>query len=723
MFRRLIVSATLCASAGCAGAPTPEVAAWEACAATVTIQRDDWGIAHVSAKTDADAIFGMLYAQAEDDFNRIETNFLTALGRLAEAEGASAQWRDLRMRLFIDPDTLKAQYAASPAWLKALMDAWADGLNYYLHTHPQVRPRVLTRFEPWMALAFSEGSIGGDIESVSTRALAAFYGDTAAAVAVVPVSRTPKEPSGSNGIAIAPAKSASGKALLLINPHTSFFFRDEVQVTSDEGLNAYGAVTWGQFFIYQGFNERTGWMHTSSSADAIDEFLETVDSTAAGWRYKSGTAWRELQVVPVTIRVREGDSLVARTFPTYRTHHGPIVRREGARWVSVGLMNNPVTALTQSYARTKAKSFAEFKATMDLHTNSSNNTIYADADGVTAYFHANFVPKRDPRFDWRRPVDGSNAATDWKGVHTVDESPLVVSPANGWLYNTNNFPYSAAGPDSPKKASFPAYMDWGAENPRGIHAMRVLSAQSSFTIATLRDAAYDSWLPAFDQLLPALFRAYDRLPAAAPERAALAAPIDSLKRWDRRWSAASVPTSLAIAWGDEVWTRVNADANAEDLSVYDYIASRAPDAALVGALTTAVETLTADFGRWETPWGERNRFQRVTADIVQPFSDSAPSIAVPFASARWGSLASFGARKYPGTKRMYGTSGNSFVAIVEFGDKVRAVAVTAGGVRGDASSKHFNDQATRYADGALREVYFYPEQRSGHIEREYRPGQ
>src|SRR5829696_8494414 len=182
-----------------AQAAPAEPSRWRAQAARVTITRDDWGIAHVHGRTDADAVFGMIYVQAEDDFNRIETNYLTALGRLAEAEGERAIWQDLRMKVFVDPDTLRAQYAASPAWLKPLMNAWADGLNYYLARHPAVRPRVITRFEPWMALSFTEGSIGGDIESISLDELEAFYGDSAGRPEPPKASGREREPTGSNG--------------------------------------------------------------------------------------------------------------------------------------------------------------------------------------------------------------------------------------------------------------------------------------------------------------------------------------------------------------------------------------------------------------------------------------------------------------------------------------------------------------------------------------------
>ncbi|MFL5495547.1 MAG: penicillin acylase family protein, partial [Gemmatimonadales bacterium] len=432
-------------------APKGDLARWEREAREVTIVRDDWGIPHVHGKTDADAVFGMIYAQAEDDFNRVETNYLNAMGRLAEAEGEDAIWRDLRMKLFIDPDSMKARYAASPLWLKRLMNAWADGLNYYLSTHPEVKPRVITRFEPWMPLSFSEGSIGGDIENVSLGDLRAFYGDSAGPSAPVETGDGPTEPSGSNGFAIAPSNTVDHWALLLINPHTSFFFRAELQMSSDQGLDAYGAATWGQFFLYQGFNDRLGWMHTSTGADAVDEYAESVIRKGPRLLYGYGHEERPLGTGWITIPYRTASGMARRRFMVYRTHHGPIVRAAGAKWVSVRLMEKPVQALSQSFLRTKARTLAAYRKVMELHANSSNNTVYADADGHIAYFHPQFVPRRDDRFDWTRPVDGSDPATEWHGVHGVEDSPHVVDPPNGWIQNTNDWPYSAAGAYSPKR--------------------------------------------------------------------------------------------------------------------------------------------------------------------------------------------------------------------------------------------------------------------------------
>ena len=703
-------------------APDNDVAVWEKQAQGITIVRDTWGIPHVYGKTDADAVFGVIYAQAEDDFNRVETNYVNSMGRLAEAEGESEIYRDLRMKLFIDPEDVKAQYQKSPEWLKKLMNAWADGLNYYLHTHPGVSPRVIKRFEPWMALTFSEGSIGGDIERVNLTELEKFYGKNPNTQGDVETPAAYVEPRGSNGIAVAPANTTTHHALLLINPHTSFFFRAEAQMASDEGLNAYGALTWGQFFIYQGFNERAGWMHTSSGVDNIDEYLETIVKKGDALYYRYGNEERRLRSDTIVVPYKTNSGTARKTFTVYRTHHGPIVREADGKWISVRLMQEPLKALMQSYSRTKAKGYKDFRQSLELHTNSSNNTIFADADGNIAYFHSNFIPKRDTRFDWTKPVDGSDPATEWNGVLSFDQTPGLLNPPNGWLYNTNNWPWTAAGPDSPKKADYPAYVERGGENPRGLHAIRVLEKKKDFTLDSLIAAAYDSYLPEFAELIPKLLKACEQTPASNPLKSRLSEPVSMLRSWDFRWSADSVATSLAVYWGEEIGRRVADAAKKAGINTDEYVSKSAAPDQLVDALGAASEKLANDFGSWKTPWGDINRYQRVNGDIVQKFDDAKPSIPVAFTSSRWGSLASFGARTYPGTKKMYGTSGNSFVAVVEFGDRVKAKAVTAGGESGNPASPHFGDQAVRYSTGNLRDVYFYRADVDQHVERQYHPG-
>jgi acyl-homoserine-lactone acylase len=495
-------------------------------------------------------------------------------------------------------------------------------------------------------------------------------------------------------------------------------------MTSDAGLNAYGAATWGQFFIYQGWNAQTGWMHTSSGVDNVDEFAETVVGQGGKRFTKRGAELKPITETPVTVAYRKPDGTMdSRTFTTYASHHGPIVREEDGKWIAQALMWRPVAALQQSFLRTRQTDLASYLKVAALQANSSNNTLFADRKGEIAYLHPQFVPLRSDTFDYTRPVDGSNPAADWGPLHSLDSLPKAISPKVGWAFNTNDSPWSGAGPDSPMQAQFPRYMDQVGENDRGRHATRVLENRRDFTPDKLREAAFDSYLPAFARLLPPMFAAYDALPATDPRRAALAGPIASLRGWDYRWGLDSKATSLAVFWGDTLWHEVGAFAQAERLNVPDYIASKVPADAKLAALAGAADRLTRDFGSAQVPWSRINRFQRLDDSISPHFDDAKPYTPVAFTSAQWGSLASFGARPYTNTKAYYGSSGNSFVAVVEFGPRVEAWAVTAGGESGNPASPHFADQAARYASGKLRKVYFWPDELTGHVERTYRPGE
>ena len=700
-------------------APAREQQRLQALAQRVTIMRDNWGIPHVFGKTDADAVFGLLYAQAEDDFNRVELNYINALGRLAEVEGEAEIWRDLRMKLYVTPAAMQAKYAASPPWLKQLMVAFADGLNYYLLTHPQVKPKLLTHFEPWMALAFSEGSIGGDIESINLKQLEAFY---ATRTELADLRLPDYEPRGSNGFAIAPKLSASGHALLLINPHTSFYFRPEVHMVSEQGLNAYGAVTWGQFFVYQGFNEHAGWMHTSGGGDVIDEYLETVVEKDGKFFYRYGGQLLPMKAVPITLPYKTAAGMAKKIVTAFYTGHGPVVRQADGKWVSVKMMDEPLKALTQSFTRTKARDYQAFYEVMKLRTNSSNNTVYADGAGNIAYFHGNFIPKRDPRFDFTKPVDGSDPATDWQGLHEIKDTITLFNPASGYVLNTNNWPFAASGASSPRQQDYPAYMWALPENARGLHAVRVLEGHSGFTLDSLIASAYDNYLTGFERLLPSLFSAYDALDAADPLRARLAPQVAALRAWDLRSGTASVPTSLAVYWAQDLVAHSSPRKTGVNLGELDALAAT-PAPERLQALARASDKLAADFGNWQTPWGEINRFQRASGDISQHYDDATPSYPVGFLSANWGSLAAFGMVAKQTTKRIYGDRGNSFVAAVEFGPRIVAKSILAGGESADPASPHFNDQGEMYSRGQFKDLLFYKEDIERHLERKYHPGQ
>ncbi|MGK7391131.1 MAG: acylase [Candidatus Cyclobacteriaceae bacterium M2_1C_046] len=702
---------------------TADIDRWEEQASRITIMRDDFGVPHVYGKTDADAVFGLLYAQCEDDFNRVERNYIWATGRLAEVEGEEALYSDLRAKLFMTEEEAIKNYENSPDWLKELCQAFADGINYYLHTHPEVKPKLLTRFEPWMPMYFSEGSIGGDIERVSTKRIKAFYeeqqslslslyGDGLVHPHIL------DEPQGSNGIAVSGELTESGNAMLLINPHTSFFFRGEVHAVSEEGLNAYGAVTWGQFFIYQGFNEHNGWMHTSTYADVIDEFEETIVEKDGELFYEYGEELRPVEVNEITLAYKEADTLKEKTFTTYRTHHGPITHKNDDKWVATALMWKPVDALIQSYTRTKTSSLEEFHEMMKIRTNSSNNTVYADADGNIAYYHGNFIPKRDTTFDYTTPVDGSDPQTDWQGLHTVEETITVTNPPNGWIQNANSTPFTSAGEYSPKEENYPDYMARAPENFRGIHARRLLKDAEDLSLDELIELAYDPYLPAFEVLIPGLVKAYDNQQPADPK---LDEAIKVMRSWNFAVSKESVAMSLAHFYAINLLRNAEVPRGLSLIERFSYFANELPEKERLEIFKQTISQLEEDYGQWNTPWGEINRYQRITGDIQQNFSDTLPSVAVGMASGSWGALASYGARAYD-TKRLYGTSGNSFVAVVEFGDKVKAKSILAGGQSGDPESPHFADQVDLYINVDFKDVAYYREDVEKRAKKTYQPG-
>ncbi|MDB5269364.1 MAG: penicillin amidase [Hymenobacter sp.] len=707
-----------------------ELARWQQQARQVSITRDTYGVPHIYGKTDADAVFGLLYTQCEDDFDRVEANYLDAIGRQAEVDGEAALYHDLRARLFMDSTQALAIYQKCPAEMKKLLDAFAAGTNYYLATHPTVQPRRLRRFQPWMPLMFSEGSIGGNISVVSTERLKAFYSQKKSSSWIdTDFGRADREPVGSNGFAIAPSKSASGHALLLINPHTSFYFRSEVQMVSQQGLNAYGAVTWGQFFIYQGFNEHCGWMHTSSQADSMDEYLETVEEKGGKFYYKYGGKLRAVTAQKVSLPYKSGDKILRKTFTIYRTHHGPIVgQKTDQQWVAVRMMNAPLAALQQSYLRTKATDYASFQQVMKLNGNATNNTVFADSKGNIAYWHGNFMPKRDPKFDWSQPVDGSNPATEWQGFHPVSELVQVHNPASGFIQNCNSTPFTVSGPSSPPAAKYPNYLAPDAENYRGLNAVRVLSRKAVFTLDTLIAAADDPHLTAFDEMLPPLLAAYQPTSAEKAAVPAMTEAVEALRAWNHSYAQTSVAQTVAIYWAERLLAKARARVPAAQPQL-DYISftrfalANTSPTEKVTTLTETLDDLTRDFGTWKMPWGDVNRYQRLTGRIEEKYDDRQPSRPVAFTSSAWGSLAAFGARAYPGTKKRYGNVGNSFVAVVEFGPRIVARSVVTGGQTSQPGTPHFTDQADLYCNGRFKEVRFYPEDVKAHAEKTYHPAE
>ncbi len=726
-----------------------EISKWKLQANNITIIRDNWGIPHVYGKTDADAVFGLLYAQCEDDFKRVEMNYIEKLGRKAEVNGEADLYNDLYVLLIIDSAGAVADYNKAPLWLKKLMNAYADGINYYLYKHPEVKPALLKRFKPWYPLLWTDGSIGaistGDVTQEDVKnfysgsnilTTTAYHNQSTQEENTTHLSVFPNERDklsreervdGSNGFAIAPSKTESGNAILYINPHTTFYFRPEVHINSNEGLNVYGAVTWGQFFIYQGFNEHCGWMHTSSNVDVSDMYSEEITKRQNGFIYKYNNQWLPIKEKKVTLKYKSGAELKTKTIITYATHHGPIMARRNNQIISVKSNNRDMNGLVESWLRTKAKGLEDYKKVMELKANTSNNTVFADSKGNIAYWHGNFVPVRDNKINWGKVVDGTTTATDWKGLHSVEEVIHIYNPPIGWIQNCNSTPYSASGNQSPKKENYPKYMAPDGENFRGINAARVLSKENKFTIHKTIAAGYDTYLAAFEVLIPALLNAYEKnVQPADSFYNQLKEPIAVLKNWDYRVGENSVATALAIEWaqllGPDIRKIYIEDGETDQVEATKQFADSASPAQLLNTLDFIITNFKRKYGKWNVSWGEINRFQRVSNDIQQQYDDAKESFAVPFASALWGMLPAYNSNYYPGTKLRYGTSGNSFICAVEFGKRIKAKSLLAGGVSGNINSPHFKDQLTMYTKGQFKEVLFYKEDVKKYAQQTYHPG-
>jgi len=699
----------------------------KATAARVTIVRDTWGIPHIYGKTDADAVFGLLYAQCEENFQRVEENNLEMMGRMAEVYGENTLYDDLEMKLIYDSKAAMKDYANAPLWLKKLLDAAADAVNYYLYTHPNTKPAVLHHFEPWFGLMRTDGSISAtQTGGVNTQEIKNFYRPGGGAVSMhKPVYEEEGiSMSGSNGFAIAASKTASKHAMLYINPHVTFYFRTEVQMVSEEGLNAYGAVTWGTFFIYQGFNAHCGWMHTTSYSDVADLYREKIVHKGDSLLYEYDQQLRPIQTKTIQLQYKGNSGLNPVTVTAYFTHHGPVLASRNGEWISLKENNRSMNALIQSWMRTKATSFAAFKKVMDLRSNNSNNTVYADAEGNIAYWHGNFMPRRNPSYNWNKPVDGSTSATEWKGLHTVDETVHLYNPASGWIENCNSTPFTSSGSSSPDRKNYPRYMAPDGENFRGINAGRLLSNASAVSMESLMKLGYDHYLAAFDILLPPLLKAYEDLPGGDSLKQGLKEPVQLLQSWDKRSSVSSVATTIAIEWAKKMikYLPVMDEENNQPV-LYTALTNRTTASDKLRLLAETVNELTLQHGTWRLPWGDLNRFQRNTGLKSETFDDNKKSFASGLTSSKWGSLPAFESRTYPGTKLMYGTSGNSFIAAVEFGEKVKAKTIITGGQSANPLSPHFTDQAAMYLEGRFKDIWFYKEDVMQHMEKKYHPGE
>lgn len=714
---------------GCSVSPgNPEVEKYAVQASRVTITRDKWGIPHIYGKTDADAVFGLMYAQCEENFERVERNYIQRFGRMAEIEGPGRLNQDLTMRLIYDTADAIADYKKSPPWLINLLDAFADGVNYYLSTHPATKPVLLKHFEPWFPLMLPDGAyistMDGGLEPNDMKAL---YGKNKTTASTFSSEKkvTDVNLSGSNGFALGPAKTNSKNTMLYINPHVSFDFRMEAHMVSEEGLNAYGAVTWGQFFVFQGFNEHCGWMHTSSLADGADLYEENIIQNGDSISYEYDQQVRPVKSRNLVLKYKK-DGMQNHAFTTYYTHHGPVMGSRNNKWLSLKHQNRSLNGLIQSWQRMKAVDYTSFKKTMELRANNSTNTLFADDKGNIAYWHGNFIPSRDTGYDWTLPVPGNIPATEWKGIHALDEMVHLYNPSSGWLQNCNSSPFSAAGVNSLQRGEYAPYLAPEGENFRSLQAIRVLEEKRNFTMDSLIALGTSNYLGAFDSLLPPLLLDFKTLHVSDRSYIILKEPIQLLTAWDKRSSVSSVATTLAILWGysllGENYPALTSEKASHQADIFGALVKNVPAARRLEMLGEIISGLQRIYGNWRIPWGEINRFQRISGSVSPKFDDDKPSMPVGMASALFGSLPAY-ETEWGNHKKGYGIAGNSFVAVVEFGKRIKAKSIIPGGQSFQPGSAHFTDQASMFIEGRFKDVLFYKEDVLKQQDRTYHPGE
>ena len=667
----------------------------EQLAHSVTIYRDNYGVPHIYGPTDASCVFGFIYAQAEDNFWQIEDSYIRSLGRASEVYGARTLDDDRLVHALEIPRLAQAEYARSTPAAKKMADALADGLNYYLARNSQVKPRLLTHFEPWYIYAFNRYAL--------------YYLFIFRKSGLQPKELSAMESQGSNMWAVTPAKSADGHALLFINPHQPFFGPGqwyEGHVHSDEGWDMSGASFFGSGFPTIGHNASLGWSHTVNEPDIVDLYQETFDNPSDPLAYKYDGAYRHATEWKDTIKVKADGGLTERSFTFRKTHHGPIVAKRDGKPLAVKMARfEEGGQIDEWYAMGKAHNFDEFKKAMSAVAVPMFNAIYADRDGNIFYVYNGAVPKRSPKFDWSKPVDGSTSETEWQGYHSFNELPQVTNPKSGFVQNCNSTPFTTTVFGNPDPSEFPKYMVGEGDTPRAKISRRILWNKDKFTFDDWAKAGFDTYVIQAETDIPVLADAFDK-----QHPAKLAEPVAELRNWDHVSTVKSVPMTLYLLWHEKQYGTA-------------VIPPARPKQEPLQSLAEVIDGLEKTYGTWRVPFGDLNRLERRQSGGEESFSDAVNSLPIAGAPGDVGIVFNFYARPERGQKERFGVAGHSFISVVDFGPQVQARSILVFGENSDQKSKHYFDQSELYAKQQFKPAWFSLADIKAHAEKTYHPGE
>jgi penicillin amidase len=701
-----------------------EAAAARGLAGGVTIYRDAYGVPHIHGQSDRHVMFGYAYAQAEDFFWQVEDTYILSLGRYSEVHGNLGLNSDLLNRAFEVVPKSRAAYRELEPEYQELCGAFALGLNYYLATHPETKPRLITHFEPWHVLAYGRQVL-----------LELCFRYTRLSHSYLPRShKLIWNAAGSNGWAIAPARTASGNAMLFVNPHLPWFgFSQmyEAHLKSDEGWSFAGATMYGSCVPTLGHNEFLGWTYTTNEPDIADVWRVTFDDPEHPLRYRYGDGYREASEWTETIKIKTGKGTKDRVVKLRKTHYGPcVVKENDEHYLAARIAGlDSVRMLSQQMRLVRAKNLEEFKRGLAMQQFPIMNVIYADRAGNIMLLYNGLVPRRDPQFNWSLPVDGADPRTEWNGLHTLDELPQLLNPADGYVQNCNSSPFTTCDNGNPDPAGFPRYMveDANEDKRRAKRSRQILRGLDSVTFEQLQELAYDTTLYWPQEQLPEYARRFEELQATDPGLAAKVEPyLKHLLAWDCRVTPESTAAPLCEAWYEELY---GMEYPAETL-LPQYVDH--PERQLQ-ALVAAAEKLRARHGDWRVPWASLFRAQRKPEmiDLTQvAFDDNKPSLPSLGAPGPLGVVLTqyyAPSMKIPyvvSMNKRYGLVGTSYMAVYEFTpDQVRGASVLNYGQSGDPASPHFLDQARLLSEGKLKpDLFDWPAVTAG-VQLVYHPGE
>jgi acyl-homoserine-lactone acylase len=672
-------------------------------AATVTITRDVYGIPHIKGPTDESVVFGLAYARAEDHFNLIENVVIGSIGRQSEISGESAvQSDDYQIRAFKVPERSKYEYEQLDNKTKLLCDAYAAGLNYYLKSHPDITLQLITRFEPWHFLAVERmmwGTLGLTQSGLSDNEVSLYIND-----------RRIEPKVGSNMWAISPQKTKNGKTYLVINPHIPADQPYEVHLKSDEGWNFYGLMAYGTNIIpVLGHNASAGWSLTVNYPDVGDAFKLVFDHPADSLKYKFDGEYLTAESWTDSIKIKTDSGVISKKYSFVSTVHGPVLNRQGDTcfsYRSSGVENGG--SMPQFYQMSRSENLKQFKKVISKPSLSFHNIMYADKEGNIMYVYNGKVPIRNKSLDWTKPVDGSIRESKWKGYHPLDDLPRMLNPGTGYLQNCNSSPFFTTARGNPDADDFPDYMtSQQPETDRAKRSRVILDSMKNINLHSLENAIMDTYVHRAEQILPELFKEYDSLVKVDNPRALLIKqPVETLRKWNRMASVTSKEATLYFIL-DEL---LDGDASTAQWSK-------------ISCFERTIALLQKDKGTWEIAWGDIMRHQRVKNNDQYEITDSLVHYPLPGGPGNTGIMYCVWPGKLQDKVTRRSAGGHSYVAVVEFGEQVKAESIIPYGNSSDPNSPHYTDQAKLFAEGKFKAVLFTDEEIDAKIESRYHPGE